>query len=218
MNKQNLSNKFYYPFCIEEGCKGLLNIKIGDNFTLDYECENNASHKRKNIYFKTFERFYLKEKEIKSCFNCLAKLDNISYKCIKCDKIYCILCFMNDNHIKKNINNLKIKTKKCLLHNKDLTQYCSDCKQNFCLFCIINNEYSNNKTNHNNDHDIINLMELIPSKNQINNLKNKIQKKSKFYEEIINSINQWERTLMNKSKILKQNLINEIKFIRKNIF
>ena len=57
MNKKNLSTKCYYPFCKEIGCNGFLNVKIGDNFTLEYECENNALHKRKNIYFKTFERF-----------------------------------------------------------------------------------------------------------------------------------------------------------------
>ena len=215
MNKKNLSTKCYYPFCKEKGCNGFLNVKIRDNFTLEYECENNASHKRKNIYFKTFERFYLKEKEIGICSNCKAKLDNVSYKCIKCDKKYCALCFINDKHIKENINNLKLKTKKCRLHNKDLTQYCSDCKRSFCHFCVINDQNNDNKANHNSGHNIINLMELIPSINQINNLKNKIKQHSKFYEKIINSINQWERTLVNKSKILKQNLRNEINFLEK---
>ena len=33
----------------------------------------------------------------------MTKLDNVSYKCINCDKIYCTLCFLNDEHIKKDI-------------------------------------------------------------------------------------------------------------------
>ena len=125
---------------------------------------------------------------------------------------------MNDKHIQKNINHLKIKTKMCLLHNKDLTQYCSDCKQYFCLFCIINDENEDNKIKHKNEHNVINLIDLIPSKNRINNLKNKIREKSKYYENIIDSINQWERTLMNKTNRLKQNLRSEINLLEKLFF
>ena len=167
MDEKN-SKKFYYPYCKEEGCNGLLNVKTGDNFTIEYECENNDSHKRKNIYFKTFERFYLKEKEDEICSKCFATLDNVLYKCINCDQIYCTFCFKEDEHIKNDIKNLKINSKKCLLHNKNLTQYCSDCKQNFCLYCVLNDENNNNKINHNSEHNIINLVELIPSKNKIN--------------------------------------------------
>ena len=55
-------NKFYYPFCRVPGCNGVLGIRINDNdFSLDYECDKNENHYGQNIYFKTFERFYLKE-------------------------------------------------------------------------------------------------------------------------------------------------------------
>ena len=73
MLKISLSTKFYYPICPENNCNGVLLIKyINDNFSLDYECENNKSHQGKNIYFKTFERFYLKGREIIYCIKCLS--------------------------------------------------------------------------------------------------------------------------------------------------
>ena len=105
LKEETLKNIFYFPYCKQNGCNGLLNIKIGNNFTIEYECDKDSSHKRKNIYYKTFERFYLKGKEIEICFRCLIKLDNISYRCINCNKLYCSLCFINDEHIKKDINN-----------------------------------------------------------------------------------------------------------------
>ena len=53
--------KFFYPCCRMDNCGGVLEIKINENkFTLDYECEKNNTHKGKNIYFETFNNFYLK--------------------------------------------------------------------------------------------------------------------------------------------------------------
>ena len=210
----NDQNKFYYPFCRENGCNGLLNIKYDDNFSIEYECDSNSFHKRKNIYFKTFERFYLKGKENEICSKCLSKLDNVSYNCSNCYKLYCTLCFINDEHIKKDINNLKISSKKCSFHNYNLTQYCNKCKQNFCFYCLINNE-NNIIKNHYKEHNFIDLKTLIPSKKDIINIINKIKKKSKFYEEIILLINQWERILISKSNQLKQNLRDEISLLEK---
>ena len=55
--------KFYIPLCRE--CNDILNIKINPlNFSIEYECEFNDYHYDIDIFFKTFERFYLKEQKI----------------------------------------------------------------------------------------------------------------------------------------------------------
>jgi hypothetical protein len=48
--EENLLSKFYYPFCNRNQCKGLLRIYFNDNFTIDFECENNKNNKREKIY------------------------------------------------------------------------------------------------------------------------------------------------------------------------
>ena len=57
----------------------------------------------------------------------------------------------------------------------------------------------------------------MPTKEQIINLKNKIKEKNEFYEEIIKSINEWEKTLLTKTNRIKQNLKDEISLIKKII-
>ena len=90
------TQKLFYPYCKENNCGGVLRIAINDNFSVDYKCSKNHAHKKENIYFKTFERFYLKEKIIdKSSQTNEIKTKNKSQK--------------NKNpdiHTKKNNNNL----------------------------------------------------------------------------------------------------------------
>ena len=215
---QKSVHKYFFPNCDKNGCKGLLDLKFNDDFTLDFICDKNNCHKRSNIYFKTFERFYLKEKYIEICARCSTILDNASFKYINCGKLYCIKCFLNDAQLRQNYNDIIENSgllEKCLIHNKELGQYCVDCKKYFCFYCLINNEY---KDNHSKEHKVVNLLNLIPSKNEIDNLKNKIKEKKNFYEDIIDSINEWQRTMRAKSNRLKQNLRDEICLLQKMIF
>ena len=125
MEEKDKITKFYYPSCRERGCNGLLKIIINDNFTIDYECDKNGEHKGKNIFFKTFELFYLKEKEINKCSKCHSNIDNdYLYNCKKCGLLYCTNCFLFDKHIKEDFNNLKIISQKCLSHKKEINSYC----------------------------------------------------------------------------------------------
>ena len=207
MSKRKYLSHFFYPHCKENECNGLLNIKFNDNFTLDFICDKDSSHKKSNIFFKTFERYYLNEKKIDVCSKCFSPLDDTSYKCIICEKLYCINCFTKDKHIKKNLANLKVTSKKCLIHNKDLTLYCSHCKKYICIYCL--------RDVTDKSHNFINLIDLIPSNDKINNLINKIKEKNKFYEEIINSIDQWQNAIISRINQLKQNLRDEISLLEK---
>ena len=215
---QKSVHKYFFPCCYKIGCKGLLDLKFNDNFTLDFICDKNNCHRRSNIYFKTLERFYLKEKYLEICAKCSTILDNASFKYINCGKIYCIKCVLNDSHLKQNYNDISENSgllEKCLIHDKEFSLYCEDCKKYFCFYCLINNEY---KDNHSKEHKVVNLLNLIPSKNEIDNLKNKINEKKNFYEDIIDSINEWQRTMREKSNRLKQNLRDEICLLEKMIF
>ena len=183
--QQNLFTKFYYPKCKEIGCSGLLNIKIRDNFTLEYECDADKNHNGKKIFFKTFERFYLKENEINKCSICCSFLDGDAfYKCKKCDNFYCLFCIKKDKHIKNGMNDIEIEGNKCKFHKKELNYYCTNCKKYICSLCLkIENA-------HDKSH-IVNLIELMPTKEQIKKLKNKIKEKKDIYDEIIKSMDEW---------------------------
>ena len=203
-------DKFYYPKCKINNCDGILRFKINNNFTIDYQCDKNQEHKG-NI--KTFERFFLKEEKIKKCSKCNTFLENnYKLKCKICNKIYCCSCFKDDEHIKVNINDLKINSQKCQTHNIKLFLYCINCKKNLCQSCL-----NNNSNNPHKKHIIKNLIDLIPSNNNIENIINRL----KYYDELIDKINKWQQELIKKIDNLKQNILNEkeiincFKFIQK---
>ena len=214
MSKQIESLKKFYPYCKVPNCGGtLLIIRINDNFSIDYKCSKNEKHNGKNIYFKTFERFYLIENKIEKCCQCNKSFNitNIKhqYKCKECEKNYCSSCFIIHNHYKNNINNneLIISNQLCKIHNQKLIYYCIVCNNYFCESCKENKEC---KTK---EHIIKHLSDIMPTKNKINNLLNKL----KAYDELIKSIDDWKNTFMNKIEHLKEQLLNEKYFINKMV-
>ena len=91
------SKAFYYPCCPVKNCNGVLWIKyINENFSLDYECEKNEEHKGDNIYFETFEKFYLnKEEYIKKNVNNFINIKDTNNECTDHERqknYYCIDC------------------------------------------------------------------------------------------------------------------------------
>ena len=212
--KEEIS-KYYYPCCSEKGCNGILDIKINeDNFSINYFCQNNPKHKKKNIYFKTFERFYLKELTIPKCSKCNISLEkDIRYECKSCRKIYCVFCFIYDEHIKDNNKDLLIINNKCTLHKKDLTLYCTDCHKHLCIFC-----HKDNEDNNHCEHDIENIYEVIPSLKEINELKEEIKKEKKIYEDYISLIDEWKKIIVNKIENYKRNIRDKISLIEKMFY
>ena len=215
MLEQNNSNlKFYYPICNQKDCDGLLKIKKFDeyNFSIDYVCEKNKNHKGKGIYFDTFEKFYLKERLFMNCSKCNVNLDNNSiYKCRQCGNIFCLNCYKDDSHILENNNNLIIYSTQCKIHQKELIKYCTSCGKKVCIYCL--------KNNYNNDfhknHRIEDILDNMPSNNDINISNEIIRQKSEFIENLINNIDKWQKNLIKKITRVKKNLESEIRLIKK---
>jgi len=198
------------PTC--QKCSGFLNIKINHlNFSIEYACENDKLHKDKNIYFKTFERFYLKEHELKQCSNCQIILENSEFfECDICKKKYCCKCYIKDiqenGHKYKDNNYIN---NRCPIHFNDLTEYCFNCNKSICIYCM-NIEHKN--------HKVICFHNYLPSDIDIENLKKRIKEKSKFYEQLIQKIDEWNRKVNQKIEELKQNLKDEISLLERIIF
>ena len=206
-------NKFFVPVCRENGCNGNLKIFIFEESSLiKSECEKNKNHKNNNILYETFDKFYLKENKIQNCFKCSQNIDSKDkYQCIKCDKLYCSSCFLLDAHIQKNWKNLKIISNKCPKDKNELIYYCVDCGQKICLCCLKKYEENNPHKNH----TIKSILNEMPSVNQLNKLKEKIIKKSKAFDILIKSIDDWQNEFNKKIERLKCNLKKEIRIIKK---
>ena len=206
-------NKYYIPMCQEIGCDGHLNILIFEESRLiKTVCEKDKNHKYNNLLYDTFEKFYLKENTIQNCSKCCNNIESKDkYQCIKCDKFYCSSCFLLDNHIQKSWKNLKILSNKCPKDQSELTFYCVDCGQKVCLSCLKKYEENNPHKNHN----VKSILKEMPSLYQLDKLKEKINKKSKSFDDLIKSINEWQIEFNKKIDVLKRNLKSEIRILKK---
>ena len=209
IKKQNIESEFYIPLCSEKNCKGNLAINFDfNNFTINYQCGENKAHKGEKVYFQTFDKFFMKKRKIRNCSRCSTNLENENkYRCNLCKSVYCPDCYLYDEHIQKNMRNLKKLSKKCQRHNCMKNNYCFDCGKNICSFCIKNNACES--------HKIKNILDIIPSLNDINSMINKIKSKKEYIFELINSIDKWKTKLINKIDTLKQSLENEINILEK---
>ena len=208
VNNQNLC-LLYIPNCNK--CNSILKIKFQPlNFSIDYECINDKNHNENKIYYKTFERFYFKKKELKICSVCKLNLENSEYSfCKNCKKNYCLKCYIED--IKKNGHTSNdIINNRCLIHNNDFTEYCVNCKKNICMICGKDEEH--------NGHEIKSYYEIIPSYENIERIKKKIKEKKEYTNNLIKKIDNWKKEINKKTEELKQNLIDEISLLEKIIF
>ena len=209
-----LNPEFYIPLCKERYCNGILKIDIDlENFTINYECDNNKNHKGKNILFETFNKLYIKKRIINKCYKCSKILENErTYKCCQCHNIYCYDCIYCDRHIKNNMKNLIIKYGLCKSHYCKKIYYCLDCQKKLCFFC------KEDACMLCKNHNVINILDIFPTENQIDSLKNILKVKNDYIRKLINSINKWENIFIRKINSLKKNLETEIIIFEKLFF
>jgi len=203
-------NMCYLPICLEYKCNGLLDIKIDENeFLISAVCRKNPDHKYHKLYFKTFENYFLKKICLKQCNRCQKILENDDvYKCPQCNVIYCVSCYIYDEHFKEKNNNFEIITKNCQIHNKKL-DYCFDCLEKICENCM-----DNKKDNFHKRHRVINANNK-QTQNSNDSFREKVKIKLDDLKGLIDSINTWENDLKQKINSLKQNIREEIEIIIK---
>ena len=187
---------YYYPCCPISNCNGVLWLKyINEDFSIDYECEKNKDHKGYNIFFETFNRFYLKQKELNNCTKCNS--EDVAIKCKTCDKYYCTSCSKYDKHIKqeKDIHFLNIVNEnECPLHEETNDFYCIDCNIYLCEQCSEDGKHKG--------HKIKNIIELIPTQSKLDEMIERL----KYYDELLIKIDIYIKEFLTK---LKKNIISE---------
>ena len=89
--------------------------------------------------------------------------DNIFKYCYDCKKVICETCYLNHNNGHKIINNNEYYNK-CQKHfNEIYTSFCSDCRENICLEC--------KKSKFHLGHKKYDFIEIIPTEDEINYIK-----------------------------------------------
>ena len=165
-------------------CKENIRIKIKDYKIFLFQCKN--GHKIYNMPLSDFENTqYIDENNIicDYCNQIKAKTyNNLFYVCYSCNKKLCPLC--KNNHDQSHIIvNYDDKNYNCELHNELFTSYCRKCNKNICMFC--ENEHEN--------HVIIYYKDILPNKDKIKNelkeLRNKIDIMNDNIKEICNMLN-----------------------------
>ena len=218
-NEEKSTINYFYPSCQVKGCNGILNFHLNeDRLCIRYQCGKNSEHHGDNIYFKTFENCFLKEKKEKvykcsKCFSIIYK-DKI-YKCKECKNIYCENCKNLDEHLKKSFDNLiimeeKIKmafNKKCPKCEHNIC-FCFKCLQNICIYC----------SDVHKDHQMARLAALSQTQESVKYLLDKIEEKSKINEKLIYSIDKWEKEIIKKAETLKIKLRDQISLLKKLTF
>ena len=210
-NIQNSKTFFYFP-C--QKCNGFLSININPNtFLINAKCESDFNHVFNNLYFSTFEQFYMKEKQPYKCSSCNKTFNNNSfYFCKNNDIIFCKYCKSKEEKNNKSCEWKLIEELKCNIHNNNYTKYCELCNKNICSNC--------EKEKHN-EHKTHRYSSIILSKKNIEYTNNKLKEKVKFTNEIIEKLNIWKKeTSYNDDKIdrLILNLKNELSFLQKMVY
>ena len=186
--KKEIKNKdIICPKC-EEIC--LLNIK--DYKIILYDCKNN--HKYDNILldeYENIENINLSKIICDICKNnnILKTFNNQFYKCLSYDKNICPLCKSKHNKNHEIINYIQ-KNYICKDHNEKYNSYLNKCKINLCIAFDSENEDKNN---------IIYYGNIMPKKdifkNQIEELKIKINILNQKIKEIIKQLNKISKNM-----------------------
>ena len=207
--KDESQQTFYYPCCPIIDCQGVLWIKyINENFSIDYECEKNKDHKGFNIYFETFDKYYIKE--INKCIKCKSR-DKIR-KCKICLNIYCSSCSLLDEHIKQDENNCFFiyNEGECKTHGNPNKYFCIDCNTYICNECECLDDRENG-------HNTRYILDLVPSKKKMDEMINRLGYFDKLINKIDSSFDFFNEDFIKKTERLKKKMLSEKNLIKKII-
>ena len=182
-------------------------IRMSNNKIFLEECDNN--HNIGNILLEDFRRYtnkFINETKI-ICQNCHIKelkFNNKFIKCNKCKKVFCQFCnekHRNHNHTVINYDESNLL---CDLHNENFLSYCKNCHKNLCFQCEVE---------HNEDHKLIKLINIIPKKGlKFDELEKSLKYFNQEIENFINILNKVKNNLniyYNISKEIAYNFNNK---------
>ena len=192
-NKENKISILVYDFnnkneeIIEKESKDIICPICGENCLIeikDYKinlskCDN--KHNINNILIDEYNNTQIiKEVKCNICNkNKLEIYNNQIYRCCSCDINLCPLCKSNHNKDHKIID-YELKNYICKMHDERYTSYCKECEKNICDIC----EFEHNK-----NHNLIYHKDIIKNKDNINELKIKLDELKNEINEIINKLN-----------------------------
>ena len=192
--KEIISNKIICPECKENI---LINIK---DYKINlYECKN--GHKIENISlneYKNLQKIDLSKIICNECYKNSFNINKEFYICSECGINLCPFCKFNHN---KNHNIINYNDKNYIYkkHNEIYIRFCKDCKENLCFLCI----------NEHNSHNIIDLVNLIPNKDELLKSLNNLNEVINKFKENIKKINNIVNKVLNNIEIYYK-IINNI--------
>ena len=198
--------------CYNPDCKRIPSIKIDQEYPfIEVNC---SIHKNKRYPIK----YYLdlcQNGSILTCQECLKKLpnNNFIFYCINCKKYLDSKCFYKTcfkkghKSQKKKLEEINSGIVGSCKHNKGFIKYCKNCDMPLCKDCLGKN---NNHINHE-------LQEIkVKSTNDLNVLKNILDKQEEIFEKQKNLILEYLEELKNKLK-LKRAIFENYKNNRFNL-
>ena len=168
-------------------CRQSINIKIEDYKILLYDYK--YGHKFDKILFEEFPKTQKFEEPDIICKNCkdINNINKIYYRCYNCKINLCQFCFSIHNQTHKIVNCDK-SDYICSIHGDKLCSFCKTCNLNICISC----------KNKHNLHEIIDFINIIPTKEII--IKNKKELKENielFHNNIKDIINILNKIIQN---------------------
>ena len=192
-----------------EKCHLVPIIKI-DHKTYKIQCKCQNGHIKTNIYISNALNEY-KQFSIKKCSLCEETSDEGNYICIQCQKIFCLDNGCKKKHLKENTNHKLIDIDAfdttCFEHFTSVSKYCKDCKKNICMKC--------QRAQHG-GHKLIDLGEVLPIPEEIENGKKVFEKKKEKLLKLKNNINEWIEDFNKRVKHLLDSIDAEL-IINENI-
>ena len=178
INNKKFCKSIICPECGEDCIINIKDYKINLN-----QCDN--GHNSNIILLSELDNIQKSEEAKINCNSCQKNIsktfDKIFYKCCKCQINLCPMCKAkhNQEHIILDFNS---KNYKCNLHGERYILYCKNCHKNLCDICELE---------HDKNHNIISHKEILSNKDykqNLNDLKIKINELNSFCEELINKI------------------------------
>ena len=179
--RQNIEKNIIFE-CPEQNCP-FIPLLAYFEFTQSIATKCRMGHEYHLSLKSYYEIIFKKINTEKYCNICLKKnYSNIKssseFYCINCYSFLCRRCELIHNNEHQILEISKINTY-CPIHEtKKFSGYCSKCQKDICILCL--------KEHSGAHHCLVKYLELIPSKDMINNYRNQIKNEMEYIDLVKN--------------------------------